>query len=138
MSNILDSIKFGFLAIGALLGGFLGGMDGLIYVLLGAMVLDYITGLCVAGFNKQISSEIGFKGIAKKVVILCLVGFANMLDCSVIGTGTMIRTAVIMFYLANEGISLTENAGNLGLPLPKKLVTMLKQLKSESEGEINE
>ena len=116
MSNILDSIKFGFLAIGALLGGFFGGMDGLIYVLLGAMVLDYITGLCVAGFNKQISSEIGFKGIAKKVVILCLVGFANMLDCSVIGAGTMIRTAVIMFYLANEGISHRE----VGLgPLPK-------------------
>lgn len=114
--------------------GFLWGeLDGLFYALIAFIAIDYITGIAVACVQKNLSSEIGFKGIAKKILILILVAIGHMLDSQVIGGGGVCRSAVIGFYIANEGISILENAGNIGLPLPKKLVDVLKQLKSKED-----
>ena len=120
-----------FTALGGWLGWFLGGCDGLIYALIAFVVIDYITGLMCAVVNKQLSSEIGFKGIFKKVLIFMLVGVGNIVDNQLIGSGSILRTAVIFFYLSNEGISIIENAGNLGLPIPQKLKDILDQLKDK-------
>ena len=92
------------------------------------MVADYVTGVMCAVADKKLSSAVGFKGICRKVLILMLVGIANLLDVQVIGTGSVLRTAVIFFYLSNEGVSLLENAARLGLPIPEKLKVVLAQL----------
>lgn len=122
-------------SICALCGFVWGELNGLLLALIAFMVLDYITGLSVAVVKKELSSAVGFKGIFKKVIILILVGVGNILDVHVLGEGSVCRSAVIGFYLANEGISILENAGKLGLPLPKKLVEILQQLKSKEDGE---
>lgn len=88
-----------------------------------------------AVIDKKLSSEVGFKGIFKKVLIFLLVGVANILDVQVIGTGSILRTAVIFFYISNEGVSLLENAAHLGLPIPQKVKTVLEQLHERSESE---
>ena len=119
-------------AICGIFGFLYGKADGLIYALLAFIILDYVTGLTVACVNKNLSSEVGFKGIAKKVVILLLVAVGHMLDVYILGDGAVCRSTVIGFYLANEGISILENAGNLGIPLPKKLVSVLEQLKNDN------
>lgn len=123
-----------FALVGALCGFLWGELNGLFYALIAFIVLDYISGLAVACVRKNLSSEIGFKGIAKKVLILILVAVGHLLDAHILGGGSVCRSAVIGFYIANEGISILENAGNLGLPLPKKLIDILKQLK-EGDGE---
>ena len=94
-------------------------------------MMDYFTGVLAAGVKKELSSEVGFKGIAKKVCIFVLVGIANIVDTQVIHDGAAIRTAVIFFYLANEGISVLENSAVIGLPVPEKLKEMLLQLTEE-------
>ncbi len=119
--------------IGGWLGYFLGGCDGLLYALIAFVVVDYITGVMCAAADKKLSSEVGFKGIAKKVLIFLLVGIANILDVQVIGTGSVLRTAIIFFYISNEGVSLLENAGHLGLPIPEKLREILEQLHDRAE-----
>ena len=115
-------------AIGGWLGYFLGGMDGLMIALIIFMVLDYITGLMCAITDKKLSSAVGFKGICKKVLILMLVGVANVVDIHIVGTGSALRSAVICFYLSNEGLSLLENAAHIGLPIPDKMKDVLAQL----------
>ena len=120
-------------ALGGWLGYFLGGIDGLLIALIVFMVLDYITGLMCAVMDKKLSSSIGFKGICKKVLILMLVGVANILDVHVIGTGSALRGAVVCFYLTNEGLSLVENAAHIGLPVPEKLKDVLAQLHNREE-----
>lgn len=92
------------------------------------MVIDYITGVMCAVADKKLSSTVGFKGICRKVLIFLLVGIANILDVQVIGSGSVLRTAVIFFYISNEGVSLVENAAHLGLPVPDKLKDVLEQL----------
>ncbi len=119
-------------AIGGFLGWFLGGYDGFIYALVIFVVIDYLTGAMVAVLEKRLSSQIGAKGICKKVLIFTLIGVAHVIDSQLIGNGSAIRTAVIFFYLSNEGISIIENATNMGLPIPRKLQNVLAQL---SEGE---
>jgi toxin secretion/phage lysis holin len=133
MKEVWNMIQLVFTAIGGWLGYFLGGCDGLFVALVVFVVADYITGVMCAIVDKKLSSEVGFKGICKKVLIFMLVGIANILDIEVIGTGSVLRTAVIFFYLSNEGISLLENAGYLGLPIPKKLMDILEQLHKRSE-----
>ena len=120
-------------AVGGWLGYFLGGCDGLVYALILFVAADYITGVMCAVVDKRLSSEIGFKGICKKVLIFLLVGLANILDVQVIGTGSVLRTAVIFFYISNEGVSLLENAAHLGLPVPEKLKDILQQLHNRAE-----
>ena len=124
-----------FTGIGGWIGYFLGGCDGLVLALLLFVVMDYVTGIMCAVADKKLSSEVGFKGICRKVLIFMLVGIANILDVQVIGTGSVLRTAVIFFYLSNEGISLLENAAHLGLPIPEKLKLVLEQLHERSEEE---
>ena len=99
------------------------------------MVIDYITGVMCAIADKNLSSEVGFKGICRKVLIFLLVGIANVLDVQIIGTGSVLRTAVIFFYISNEGVSLLENAAHLGLPVPDKIKTVLEQLHDRAESE---
>lgn len=125
----MEHIRCWAAGIGAVLGDFLGNMDGLVTVLITFVVVDYITGVLCAIVERRLSSSIGFKGIAQKVMIFCLVGIANLLDMHVLETGSMLRTAVIFFYCANEGISIIENAARTGLPVPEKLQSAMKQLK---------
>ena len=128
MKDFWNVIQFIFASIGGWLGYYLGGCDGILYALVIFVVMDYITGIMCAIADKVLSSEVGFKGIVRKVLIFILVGIANILDVQVINTGSILRTAVIFFYLSNEGISLLENATHLGLPVPEKLKVVLKQL----------
>lgn len=135
MKEFWNGIQFVFTMIGGWLGYFLGGCDGLLIALVMFVVMDYISGVMCAIADKSLSSEVGFKGICRKVLIFLLVGVANILDVQVIGTGSVLRTAVIFFYLSNEGVSLLENAAHLGLPVPEKLKIVLKQLHDKSEEE---
>lgn len=135
MKEFWNFIQLILTAIGGWLGYFLGGCDGLLYALLAFVVIDYITGVMCAVIDKKLSSEVGFKGIFKKVLIFLLVGIANILDVQVIGTGCVLRTAIIFFYISNEGVSLLENAGHLGLPIPQKMRDILEQLHDRSESE---
>ena len=137
MKEFWNTIQLIFTAIGGWLGWFLGGCDGLLYALIAFVAIDYITGVMCAVIDHRLSSEVGFKGIFKKVLIFLLVGVANILDVQVIGTGSGLRTAVIFFYISNEGVSLLENAAYLGLPVPVKIKTVLEQLHDRSEGEEN-
>ena len=121
MKEFWNTIQLIFAGIGGWLGYFLGGCDGLLYALIAFVVIDYITGVMCAIANHTLSSEVGFKGICRKVLIFLLVGIANILDIHVIGSGSVLRTAVIFFYISNEGVSLLENAAHLGLPIPEKI-----------------
>ena len=133
MKEFWNLCQFLFTAAGGWLGYFLGGCDGLLLALVLFAVADYITGVMCAVSDKKLSSEVGFKGICRKVIIYMLVGIAHIIDVNVIATGSVLRTAVIFFYLSNEGVSLLENAGHLGLPIPEKLKIVLEQLHDRSE-----
>lgn len=133
MKEFWNTIQFIFAGIGGWLGWFLGGCDGLLYALLVFVIVDYITGVMCAISDHSLSSEVGFKGICRKVLIFILVGVANIMDVQVIGTGSVLRTAIIFFYISNEGVSLLENAGHLGLPIPEKLKSALEQLHDRAE-----
>lgn len=133
MKELWNTIQFVFAAIGGWLGWFLGGCDGLLFALIAFVAVDYITGVMCAISDHSLSSEVGFKGICRKVLIFLLVGIANILDVQVIGTGSVLRTAVVFFYISNEGISLLENAGHLGLPISEKIKAVLEQLHDRSE-----
>ncbi len=128
MKEFWNTIQLVFTAVGGWLGYFLGGCDGLLYALIAFVVIDYITGVMCAISDHTLSSEVGFKGICRKVLIFLLVGIANVLDVQIIQTGCVLRTAVIFFYISNEGVSLLENAAHLGLPVPDKIKVVLEQL----------
>lgn len=128
MKEFWTTIQLVFAGIGGWLGYFLGGCDGLLIALAVFATVDYITGVLCAIADKKLSSTVGFKGICRKVLIFTLVGIANVVDVNVIGDGSILRTAVIFFYLSNEGVSLLENAAHLGLPIPEKLKEVLEQL----------
>ena len=135
MKDFWYSIQAVFMAIGGWLGWFLGGWDGFLYALLAFVVLDYLTGVLCAIADKKLSSEVGFKGISRKVLIFALVGVGNIIDSQVLGDSGAVRTAVIFFYLSNEGVSILENAGHLGLPIPEKLKAVLEQLHDRNDEE---
>ena len=135
MKEFWNICQLVFTVTGGWLGYFLGGCDGLLYALVIFVVIDYVTGVMCAAADHKLSSEVGFKGICRKVLIFLLVGVGHVLDTQVIGTGSVLRTAVIFFYLSNEGVSLLENAGHLGLPIPDKLKLVLEQLHDRAEKE---
>lgn len=135
MKEFWNTIQLVIAAIGGWLGYFLGGSDGLLYALLAFVVIDYVTGVMCAVADHQLSSEVGFRGICRKVLIFLLVGIANILDVHVIGTGSVLRTAVVFFYISNEGVSLMENAAHLGLPVPERIKAVLEQLHDRAERE---
>ncbi|MDO4873233.1 MAG: phage holin family protein [Carnobacterium sp.] len=126
-------LQSGFFALGAIVGGFLGGKDGFLYALLVLVILDYVTGVLNAIDQKRLSSSVGYKGIARKVLIFVLVGTANIVDVYILGKAGVLRATVIFFYISNEGISILENASYLGLPVPQKFQSVLKQLHQKEE-----
>ena len=128
MKEIWTYIQMAIAIVGGWLGWYLGGLDGFLYALIVFVAIDYLLGVMCAIVEKHLSSDIGAKGIFKKVVIFSLVGVAHVIDSHIIGDGSVLRTAVIFFYLSNEGISIIENATRLGLPVPPKLKEILEQL----------
>lgn len=133
MKEFWNVMQLLFAAVGGWLGYFLGGCDGLLYALVAFVVIDYITGVMCAVNDRTLSSEVGFRGICRNVLIFLMVGIANILDVHVIGTGSVLRTAAIFFYISNEGVSLLENASHLGLPVPQKIKDVLEQLHNRAE-----
>ena len=125
---VWTKVQIAITAIGGWAGYFLGGIDGLMIALVVLVVLDYISGVMCAIIDKKLSSAVGFKGICKKVLILMLVGVANVIDVHVVGSGSALRGAVVCFYLGNEGVSVLENATHIGLRVPEKLKEALAQL----------
>lgn len=134
MKEFWNTIQLIFAAVGGWLGYFLGGCDGLLYALIAFVAIDYITGVMCAISDKTLSSEVGFKGICRKVLIFLLVGIGNIIDVQVLGSPGVLRTAVIFFYLSNEGVSLLENASHLGLPVPDAIKTVQEQLHDRADG----
>ena len=133
MKDIINTLQLVLAAVGGYIGYFLGGWDGFLYGLVAFVVIDYLTGIMVAILEKRLSSEVGFRGIFKKVLIFSLVAVAHIVDSQLIQTGSAVRTAVIFFYLSNEGISIIENTAKIGLPIPEKLKTVLEQLNKEDK-----
>ena len=133
MKEIVNGMQYAFAALGGALGAALGGWDGFLYGLIVFVVVDYLTGLMAAAVEKKLSSEVGFHGIIKKIVIFCLVAVGHIIDTYIIQNGSVLRTAVIFFYLSNEGISILENAARIGIPVPEKLKAVLEQLQKKDE-----
>ena len=133
MKTIWNTLHLCITGIGAWVGWFLGGCDGLLYALVAFIVIDYVTGVMCAVEDKKLSSAVGFRGICRKILILLMVGVAHMLDVNVIGSGSVLRTAAVFFYISNEGVSILENAAHLGLPVPTKLKEILEQLHNRAE-----
>ena len=137
MENALNYFKVIVAAIGTGLTWLFGSWDTALVVLIAFMVLDYITGLLRAWINKEVSSDVGLKGIARKTVIFIVLIVAVLLD-RLLNTGTWVfRTLICYFYIANEGISLLENCAGLGLPIPERLKDSLAQLKDGEKKELN-
>jgi toxin secretion/phage lysis holin len=133
MKDFIHTLQIIFAAIGCYIGWFLGGFDGLLYALVAFVVIDYITGIMAAILEKKLSSNIGFKGIFKKVLIFTFVGIGHIVDIYILQNGSAVRTAVIFFYLSNEGLSIIENATKIGLPVPEKLRAVFVELGKEEE-----
>lgn len=128
MKDVWNAAQVVFAAVGGGIGWFFGELDGFFYALLAFVVIDYLTGVMCAIADKNLSSDVGFRGICRKVLIFIMVGAGHILDAQVIGSGDALRTAVIFFYISNEGVSLLENAARIGLPVPEKLKAVLAQL----------
>jgi toxin secretion/phage lysis holin len=129
VTKMKSFIQMTFSAIGAYLGWFLGGVDGLVHALVIFVVIDYLTGVMTAIVKRQLSSEIGFRGIFKKVMVFFLVGLGHLVDLYVLKNGGAIRAAVIFFYISNEGVSILENVAHLGLPFPEKLKQIISKIR---------
>ena len=129
---IIDSIAG---AVGAVLGFMYGEVSGLFWALIAFMALDYVTGVIVAIIEKRLSSEVGFRGLAKKFLILVFVAVGHIVDTYILGGTPAAMSAVMLFYIANEGISIVENASALGLPVPKKITGLMEQIRNKSESE---
>jgi toxin secretion/phage lysis holin len=128
MKDVWNVAQVVFAAVGGGIGWFFGELDGFFYALLAFVVIDYLTGVMCAIADRNLSSDVGFRGICRKVLIFIMVGAGHILDAQVIGSGDALRTAVIFFYISNEGVSLLENAARIGLPVPEKLKAVLAQL----------
>lgn len=131
MDKFKDLVKIFFTIFGSLIGFFLGDLDIFIYSLTAFVICDYVSGIIRAGFERKLSSKIGFKGILKKIMIFIIVGIANICDKNLIKNQAMIRSSIIFFYIANEGLSILENALAIDLPIPKKLKILLEQFKEK-------
>ena len=135
MKTVWNWIQVALSALGGGIGCFLGGLDGFLYALIAFVVIDYITGVMCAIVDKKLSSNVGFRGIFRKVLIFVMVGIGNLIDTQLIGSGEALRTAVIFFYISNEGVSLLENAAHIGLPIPEKLKDVLAQLHNRTDAD---
>lgn len=133
MKIFTDVVHYAWAIMGGFVGWFLGGFDGFLYALMVFVIIDYLTGVMVAILEKKLSSAVGFRGIFKKILIFCLVAIGHIIDTQVIQNGSVLRTAVIFFYLSNEGISILENVAMIGLPVPEQLKAVLQQLRDEKD-----
>lgn len=133
MKEIVACLQIFFAAVGAAVGYFLGKIDGLFITLLVFIIVDYITGIIKAIIKKKLNSEIGFKGILKKIIIFMIVGVANLIDVNILSGENVLRAAIIFFYISNEGISIIENCSKIGLPIPQKLKDVLEQLNQKED-----
>lgn len=133
MEQAWNWIRGAFAALGGILGWVLGAMNGVMYALIAFVVIDYITGVIAAAVQKRLNSTVGFKGIAKKLGIFILVALGHIIDAQILGDGDALRTAVIFFYLSNEGLSIIENAVAIGLPVPEALKNALAHLDKENK-----
>lgn len=135
MKQFWNVVQVGIAAVVGGVGWFFGELDGFFYALIAFVVIDYMTGIMCAVVDKSLSSNVGFKGIFRKVLIFVMVGIGHVIDSQIIGNGDALRTAVIFFYISNEGVSLLENAAHVGLPVPEKLKDVLAQLHDRTGGE---
>ena len=133
MKSFWHLIESVFAAVGAWLGYFLGGSDGLLYALLVFVIVDYITGVMCAIEDRTLSSAVGFRGLCRKVLTFLLVGIAQVLDEHILNQPGVLRTAVIFWAVANNGLSILENAAHLGLPVPEQLKQVLEQLHNRAK-----
>ncbi len=133
MKDLIDTLQIIFTAIGMYIGWFIGGFDELLYALVAFVVIDYITGIMVGIIEKKLSSSVGFRGIFKKMLIFLFVGVGHTIDFYVLKNGSAVRTAIIFFYLSNEGLSILENSSKIGLPIPNSLKNIFKDLNKEDE-----
>lgn len=131
MENLITGIKFTCGIIAAVISNLFGGIDALFTALLICIVVDYVTGILSAIYEKKLNSEVGFRGILKKIAILCIVVLAHELEI-VAGVGG-IRDLAVGFYIANEGISILENCAKMNVPVARKLSDVLEQLKEKLE-----
>lgn len=128
------TLDFLFGAVIGLCGWFFGGLDGFIKVLLTFAIIDYASGIAVGLWvNHNLDSSTGFKGISKKCLMFSFVGIANILDKYMLGDSQALRTAVCLFYIGNEGLSIIENADALGVPFPKWLRDKFLRLKDNTD-----
>lgn len=123
---------------GAVFGFLYGEVTGLFWALIALMALDYVTGVIIAIISKKLSSAVGFKGLAKKLTILVFIAMGHIIDTYILGGTPALMSAVMLFYFANEGISIIENAVRLGLPVPEKLKDILEQIKKEGDKDDND
>ena len=130
MDNIFKNILAGVCTV---LSFLFGDMEGMMIALVALIILDYISGVIAAAAEKRLSSEIGARGIAKKIFMLLIVALANIVDINVVGDGHVLKTVTVVFYICNECISLIENAGRIGVPVPKKLLDVLEQLRDKDD-----
>lgn len=134
--SIVDMFQMFFAGLGAALGFLIGGFDIAIIVLIAFVVIDYLTGVIKAVYTKKLSSEVGFTGILKKLVIFMVVIIGHLIDSLLPGELTGVRTMIIFFYISNEGISIIENCAAIGIPIPQKIVKVLQQLQQNDDEEV--
>ena len=134
MSN--DFLDFIFASMVGIASYFFGGLDGLMQVLIILTIIDYISGICVAGFEHKLSSSKGFKGIVRKVFMISLVGISNLIDKHFLGNAPTLRPAVCLFFISNEGVSIFENAYALDIPLPQILIDKFAAFKEDKHTKI--
>jgi toxin secretion/phage lysis holin len=126
--------RYSWALVGGLVGQILGGWDGFLLCLTAFVVIDYLTGFLAAAWQKRLSSAQGFRGILKKVLIFMVVGMGHLLDTALLGgAGAPLRSALIFFYIANEGLSIFENLAVLGVPIPKRLKQVIAELGQEDD-----
>jgi toxin secretion/phage lysis holin len=138
MKCLINNLQILFSALGGYIGWFIGGMDGFLYALVAFVIIDYLTGVMRAILEKRLSSEVGYRGIFKKILIFGLVGIGHTVDLYLVQKGSVFRTAVIFFYLSNEGISILENASRIGLPIPEKLKQVLEGFAVQDKDEVQQ
>lgn len=127
-------IKYASAGIGAVISFVFGGWSTLLSILLAFVAFDYISGIIASATEGKLSSKIGFKAIPKKVMIFVMVAMGNLVDQALGGDNHIFRDGVIFFYLANELLSIIENAGRAGLPIPEQIKNAVDILKGKGEG----
>lgn len=135
MDNWDNYARYIFTSIGTLITSILGGWDTVLQVLVAFVVIDYFTGVLAAWYRKELSSEIGAKGIAKKILIFVMIAVASLIDRTGVIEEPIFRTLACWFYIANEGLSILENTAKIGVPIPESLKKALLAINTKASTE---